>query len=51
LMLDGATSWNFNQLEGITIPEDAEVGHYELKIKAVDTAGYEKLISFEVHVE
>lgn len=51
LMLDGATSWNFDQLEGIAIPEDAEVGHYELKIKAVDTADYEKLISFEVHVE
>ncbi|MFW5700868.1 MAG: DUF4625 domain-containing protein [Cyclobacteriaceae bacterium] len=47
--LDGAQEYQVN--ETIAIPATAEVGHYELKIKAKDLLGNVKVEEIEVHVE
>jgi len=47
--LNGALEYQID--ETVTIPANAEVGHYELKIKAIDMNGNVKIEEFEVHVE
>jgi len=47
--LNGETEVVIN--ESITIDAAAEVGHYELKIKAKDSKGNVKLAAVEVHIE
>ena len=50
-VLNGATTWEFSEMGGIDIPEDAAHGHYELVIRASDLEGYQKTVFIEVHVE
>lgn len=49
--LDGVTSWNFSASDVIAIPADAEPGHYELVITAVDVNGNSIVKTAELHVE
>lgn len=49
--LNGENTWNFADMGPIEIPEDAEEGHYELRIMAEDVNGNTRLVTIEVHVE
>lgn len=51
LELNGENTWNFEGMGPIEIPEDAEEGHYELRIMAEDVHGHVKVVTFEVHIE
>jgi hypothetical protein len=49
--LNGETTWNFEDMGPIEIPEDAEEGHYELRIMAEDINGNTRVVTIEVHIE
>lgn len=51
ILVEGATTWNFENIEAIEIPESVEADHYELKITAEDVLGNVKTVSADVHVE
>jgi uncharacterized membrane protein len=51
LELNGENTWNFEAMGPIEIPEDAEEGHYELRIMAEDVHGHVKVVTIEVHIE
>ncbi|MGK7393637.1 MAG: DUF4625 domain-containing protein [Candidatus Cyclobacteriaceae bacterium M3_2C_046] len=48
-LLEGALEASFD--EQVTIPANAETGHYILRIKAEDVAGNVKILKAEVHIE
>lgn len=49
--LDGITTFNFDDSEPISIPENTPAGHYLLKITAKDLLGNLASITAEVHID
>lgn len=49
--LDGATSFNLQDIDPVIDLSGAEAGHYELRIMALDTQGHVKVVRREIHID